>query len=120
MVHLKTTSVKRSILEARRRARVRLAKGANADEFVVIGEVDGSQIYVTAGKTVEDPGRGFHANPRDVFMYILEGKVEFEFEDGSREIVKPGTSLVLPKGLKHRCIFKELTIALESVYEKGL
>ena len=98
----------------------KLAEGMNADEFVEIAEADGLKIYVTAGKTINSSPHPLHKNPRDVFMWIIEGEIEFQFEDGKKSVVKSGECFVLPKHLKHQCIFKKLTIALEGVYEKGL
>jgi mannose-6-phosphate isomerase-like protein (cupin superfamily) len=117
---LKTISVQNAILKARQLAEGKLTQGTNADEFVRIGEADGFKIYVTAGKTIDAFSSKFHENPRDVFMWIMEGKVEFRFKGGRKTIAKSGKFLVLPKHVVHRCIFKEMTIALEGVYERGL
>ena len=62
----------------------------NADEFVEIAHVDGFKIYVTAGKTIDDSAFSFHENPRDVFMWIKQGEIEFEFEDKRKTVVKSG------------------------------
>ena len=92
----------------------------NADEFLEIAQADGFKIYVTAGKTIDDSPYSFHENPRDVFMWIIEGEIEFKFEDETKTIVKSGEYFVLPKHLKHQCIFRKLTIAVEGVYQKAL
>jgi mannose-6-phosphate isomerase-like protein (cupin superfamily) len=84
-----------------------------------IGEADRFRFYVTAGKTISSSPDGFHQNPRDVFMLILEGEVEFVFQNGKRTCVKSGECFVLPKQ-SHRCIFKTLTIAIGGVVEEGL
>ena len=112
--------IQEAIREARRLAESKLAEGTNADEFVEIAQADGFKIYVTAGKTINDSPSSFHENPRDVFMWIIEGEIEFRFEDETKTIVKSGECFVLSKHLKHQCIFKKLTIAVEGVYEKGL
>ncbi len=117
---LKTVLIQEAIREARRLAESKLAEGRNADEFVEIAQADGFKIYVTAGKTIEDSAFSFHENPRDVFMWIIEGEIEFKFGDERKTVVKSGECFVLPKHLKHQCIFKKLTIAVEGVYEKGL
>jgi len=117
---LKTMQIQEAIREARRLAESKLAEGTNADEFVEIAQADGFKIYVTAGKTINDSPSSFHENPRDVFMWIIEGEIEFRFEDETKTIVKSGECFVLSKHLKHQCIFKKLTIAVEGVYEKGL
>ena len=117
---LKTVLIQEAIREARKLAESRLAEGTNADEFVEIAQADGFKIYVTAGKTIDDSALSFHENPRDVFMWIIKGEIEFKFEDESKTVVKSGECFVLPKHLKHQCIFKKLTIAVEGVYEKGL
>lgn len=59
-------------------------------------------------------------NQRDVFMLVLKGEMEFAFESGEKTIVKSGEHFVLPKHLKHSCIFSKMTIAVEGVYEKDL
>jgi len=87
---------------------------------VEIGNADGFRIYVTAGKTVGDSQDPFHENSRDVFMLILDGEVEFLFQSGEKVDVKAEECFVLSKHLKHKCVFKKLTIAVEGVYEKGL
>jgi mannose-6-phosphate isomerase-like protein (cupin superfamily) len=118
---LKTVRLKQAILRAKKLAEDKLAKGENADEFILIGEADGFKIYVTAGKTLENLDlEGLHENSRDIFMIALEGKIEFKFENGERRTVKAGECFVLPKHLKHRCTFKKMTITIEGVYEKGL
>jgi mannose-6-phosphate isomerase-like protein (cupin superfamily) len=110
-----------AILKARKIAENKIAENQSADEFVEIGDADGFKIYVTAGKTVKNQNHEpLHENPRDVFMLIFQGEVEFEFENGEKIAVKADECFVLPKHVKHRCIFKEMTVALEGVYEKGL
>ena len=117
---LKIVSLENAISKAKELARSKLSKGLNADEFLEIGEADGFKIYVTAGKTVRDTPYPFHENPRDVFMLIIEGEVEFLFQNGRRTTAKAGECFVLRKHLKHQCLFKALTIALEGVFEKEL
>ena len=112
-------SVPKAILKARGIAENKLKEGVSADEFVEIGDADGFKVYVTVGRTLENP-TSFHENPRDVFMWIMEGKMQFEFEDGRKSVVKSGECFFLSKHVRHRCIFKELTIAIAGVYEKGL
>jgi uncharacterized cupin superfamily protein len=51
-------------------------------------------------------------------MLVLE--VEFTFEKGERVTVKTGQCFVLPKQLKHHCVFRKMTVAIEGVYERGL
>ena len=110
-----------AILEARKLAEEKLAVGESADEFVEIGEADGFKLYVTAGNTVKDEFPiSIHENPRDVFMLVLEGEIEFTFERGGKTTVRAGECFVLPKHLKHHCVFKKMTTAIEGVYEKGL
>jgi quercetin dioxygenase-like cupin family protein len=53
-------------------------------------------------------------------MLVLEGELEFTFKDGEKAVVKPGQCFVLPKHVKHKCVFRKLTVAIEGVYEKGL
>jgi quercetin dioxygenase-like cupin family protein len=108
------------IFRVKKLAADKLASHMNADEFMEIGDTDGFKIYVTAGKTIDNSLHSLHENPRDVFMLLLEGEIEFIFESGERETVKSGECFVLPKHLKHQCIFRRLTIAVEGVYEKGL
>jgi quercetin dioxygenase-like cupin family protein len=112
--------IQEAIREARKLAQSKLSEGENADEFVEIAQADGFKIYVTAGKTIHDLPSSFHENPRDVFMWIMEGEIEFRFEDETKTIVKSGEYFVLPKHFKHQCLFRKLTIALEGVYERGL
>ncbi|MDI6905398.1 MAG: cupin domain-containing protein [Candidatus Bathyarchaeia archaeon] len=118
---MKIVNLQEAISEAKKVAEKKLAIGENADDFVEIGEADGFKLYVTAGKTIKDEFPiSFHENPRDVFMLVLEGEIEFTFERGEKTIVKGGECFVLPKHLKHHCVFKKMTIAIEGVYEKGL
>ena len=111
--------IEEAIRKVRESAEKRLAKNKNADEFVQIGEADGFKLYVTAGKTIRNKNY-LHENPRDVFMLLLQGCMEFTFENGEKKTVRKGQYFVLPKHSKHGCIFKKMTIALEGVYEKGL
>ena len=115
---LKIVSLENAISKAKELARSKLSKGLNVDEFLEIGEADGFKIYIAAGKTVGDSPYPFHENPRDVFMLIIEGEVEFLFQNGRRTTAKAGECFVLRKHLMHQCIFKTLTIALEGVFEK--
>lgn len=114
---MKIVSLENAISKAKELARSKLSEEVNADEFLEIGEADGFKIYVTAGKTIGKPPL-FHENPRDVFMLIIEGEIEFLFQNRKRTTAKAGESFVLQKHLKHQCIFKTLTIALEGVFEK--
>jgi mannose-6-phosphate isomerase-like protein (cupin superfamily) len=118
---LEIVRLENAILKARRLAENKTAKNESADEFVEIGDADGFKIYVTAGKTIKDQSpHVLHENSRDVFMLVLHGEIEFEFENEEKTAVKANECFVLPKHTKHRCIFKEMTVALEGVYEKGL
>lgn len=118
---LKIVDFQEAILKGKRLAEEKLVKGENADEFVEIGEADGFKVYVAVGKTIKDRFPiSFRENPRDVFMLVLEGEIEFTFEKQEKTIVKAGECFVLPKHLKHHCVFKKMTIAIEGVYEKGL
>jgi mannose-6-phosphate isomerase-like protein (cupin superfamily) len=118
---LRIVNLKETILKAKRLAENKIAKGENADEFVEIGNADGFKIYVAAGKTLKDKNaQALHENPRDVFMLVLQGEIEFKFENGEKAIVKANECFVLPKHTKHSCVFKEMTVAVEGVYEKGL
>jgi len=109
------------ISEVKRLAEEKLAVGESADEFVQIGEADGFKLYVTAGKTIKDDFPiSFHENPRDVFILVLEGEIKFTFEKGERVTVENGQCFVLPKQLKHHCVFRKMTVAIEGVYERGL
>ena len=113
--------IEEAIRKVRESARKKLTENKNADEFEQIGEVDGFKLYVTAGKTIRSElTTPLHTNPRDVFMLLLEGSMEFEFEGGEKRIVKKGQCFILPKHVRHSCVFKKMTIALEGVYEKGL
>ena len=117
---LKIVNFEEAILKVKKQAENKLAKHENADEFVEIGDADDFKIYVTAGKTLEDKSpKAIHENPRDVFMLLLQGEMEFTFENGEKAIVKANECFVLPKHLKHS-VFKKMTIAVEGVYEKGL
>jgi quercetin dioxygenase-like cupin family protein len=117
---LKLSDIDEAIRKVRELAYRELAKGKNADEFVQIGEADGFKLYVVAGKTISKKIVSLHENPRDVFMLLLEGNMEFAFENGEKATVKKGQYFVLPKHVRHSCTFKKMTIALEGVYEKGL
>lgn len=118
---MKIIQLEEVVSKAKDLAEKKLATGQNADEFVEIGEADEFKLYVAAGKTIKDECQIlFHENPRDVFMLVLEGNIEFTFEDGEEISAGPGECFVLPKHLKHSCRFKELTVAIEGVYEKGL
>ncbi|MCK4424350.1 cupin domain-containing protein [Candidatus Bathyarchaeota archaeon] len=115
---MKVTDIKEAISKAKKLAESKLAEGENADEFVEIGEADGFKIYVAAGKTTKDSSPdSLHENLRDVFMLVLEGEMEFTFESKEKQTVKAGQCFILPKHLKHHCVFKKMTIAIEGVYE---
>ena len=117
---MKVVRLEEAISEAKRLAEEKLANGESADEFVQIGEADGFKLYVTAGKTIKDEFPiSFHENPRDVFMLVLEGEIEFTFEHVKKTIVKAGECFVLPKHLKHHCVFRKMTVAIEGVYENS-
>jgi len=118
---LKITKLEEVVSKAKKLAEDKLAAGENADEFVEIGEIDGAKLYVAVGKTVATQiSERLHENPRDVFMYLLEGEMEFTFENGEKQIVKAGECFVLPKNMKHLCVFRKMTIAIEGVFEKEL
>ena len=118
---LKIVDFEKAILKAKKSAENKIAKCKNADEFVEIGNADGFKIYVTAGKTLKDKSpQALHENSRDVFMLVLQGEIEFKFENEEKTIVKANECFVLPKHMKHSCVFKEMTVAVEGVYEKGL
>jgi mannose-6-phosphate isomerase-like protein (cupin superfamily) len=114
---LKIVSLENAISKVKKLARNKLTEGVNVDEFLEIAEADGFKIYVMAGKTFDVP-YPLHENPKDVFMLIIEGEIEFLFQNGKRTTAKAGECFVLRKNLKHQCIFKKLTIALEGVLEK--
>jgi len=91
---MKIVRLEDAISEAKRLAEEKLAVEESADEFVEIGEADGFKLYVTAGKTVKNEFPfSFHENPRDVFMLVLEGEIEFTFEKGEKTVVKAGEFL---------------------------
>jgi quercetin dioxygenase-like cupin family protein len=118
---LKVTKLEDAISKAKKLAQEKIVRKENADEFVEIAEADGFKIYVVAAKTVDRLSReALHENPRDVFMFLLEGEVEFTFEDGKRTRVKTGECFVLRKHLKHECVFEKMTVAIEGVYEEEL
>jgi len=118
---MKIVRLEDAISEVKRLAEEKLAVGESADEFVQIGEADGFKLYVTAGKTIKDDFPiSFHENPRDVFILVLEGEIKFTFEKGERVTVENGQCFVLPKQLKHHCVFRKMTVAIEGVYERGL
>jgi mannose-6-phosphate isomerase-like protein (cupin superfamily) len=118
---LKIVDFEKAILKAKKLAENKITKSENADEFVEIGNADGFKIYVAAGKTVKDERpQILHENPRDVFMLVLRGEMEFTFENGEKTIVKANECFVLPKHTKHSCVFKKMTVTVEGVYEKGL
>jgi mannose-6-phosphate isomerase-like protein (cupin superfamily) len=118
---LKIVDFEKAMLKAKKLAENKIAKSENADEFVEIGNADSFKIYVTAGKTLKDKSpQVLHENPRDVFMLVLQGEMEFKFENGEKTIVKANQCFVIPKRMKHKCVFKEMTIAVEGVYEEGL
>jgi len=121
MSGIKTVNLKDAISRAKQLAESKIANDENADEFVEIAEIDGYKIYVTAGKTIKNNAlNSFHSNVRDVFMMLLEGEIEFTFEHGEKVTVKTGECFVLPKHLKHKCVFRKMTVAVEGVYERGL
>jgi quercetin dioxygenase-like cupin family protein len=118
---LEIVNLKEAVSRAKKFAEEKLVQGENADEFVEVAEADGFKIYVTAGRTIEDVSpSSLHENPRDVFMLVLEGEIEFTFENMEKIATKAGDCFVLPKHLKHCCVFKTMTVAIEGVYEKGL
>jgi mannose-6-phosphate isomerase-like protein (cupin superfamily) len=80
----------------------------------------GSKSILQQEKLLRIKTKVFTENPRDVFMLVLQGEIEFTFNDGEKTIVKPNGCFVLRKHVKHKCGFKKMTIAVEGVYEKGL
>jgi mannose-6-phosphate isomerase-like protein (cupin superfamily) len=118
---LKIVNFEEAIIKVKKEAESKLAEHENADEFVEIGDADDFKIYVTAGKTLKDENpKAFHENPRDVFMLVFQGEMEFTFDNDEKAVVRANECFVLPKHLKHKCIFKKMTIAIEGIYEKGL
>lgn len=51
-------------------------------------------------------------------MLVLEGEIEFAFENAEKKVAKAGECFVLSKHMRHRCIFMKMTVALKGVYEK--
>lgn len=120
-MELRVRGLYEAVQTAQKLAQDKLAKGENADEFVELGETDGFKLYVTAGRTIQNEApASFHENPRDVFMLLLKGEMWLTFENGEKAIIKKGQYLILPKHLRHNCVFKKMTVTLEGVYEKGL
>jgi mannose-6-phosphate isomerase-like protein (cupin superfamily) len=118
---LKIVNLERAILKTRKLAQDKIINQQNADEFVEVAEADGFKIYFTVGKDIGTPSReALRENPRDVFMLVFEGEIEFTFEKEEKATVKAGECFVLPKHLKHRCVFRKMTVALGGVYERGL
>ena len=77
---LELLNLHEAIDKVKENAKEKLERGENADEFVNIGEADGFKLYVTAGQTIKDATpNSFHENPRDVFMLLFEGEMEFTF-----------------------------------------
>jgi len=105
---------------ARNLAREKLTQGKNADEFVRIGEADGFKLYVAAGKTISI--RPFQLMKILVMFLCCFSKErgELVLENHKKVTIRKGQYFVLPKHTKHHCFFKDLTVALEGVYEKGL
>lgn len=116
----KIRDIEKEIRTAKRLAREKTAKGEEADEFVEIGDADGFKLYVAASESKQQKPSSFHENARDVFMYIIDGRMRLTFEDGEKVVIKKGQCFVLPKRLRHQCFFEKLTVTLEGVYEKGL
>jgi mannose-6-phosphate isomerase-like protein (cupin superfamily) len=112
---MKIVFLEKAISKVKKMAESKLNEGKNVDEFLEIGKADSFKFYVTAGKTVDVPCPT-HENPKDVFMLIIEGEVEFLFQKERKKTVKSGECFVLKKNVKHQCIFRELTIALEGVH----
>jgi mannose-6-phosphate isomerase-like protein (cupin superfamily) len=118
---MRIVDLEKAIQEARELAQKKLAKHLNADEFVEIGDADGFKIYVAVGKTFRSEGPvAMHANLRDVFMLVLQGEMELAFGKGEKAVVKKDECFVLPKGVRHACTFRKMTVVVEGVYEKGL
>jgi quercetin dioxygenase-like cupin family protein len=87
---MKIVRLEDAISEAKRLAEKSAVK-ESADEFVEIGEADRFKLYVTSGKIIkEELPISFHENPRDVFMLVLEGEIEFTSERGEKTTVKAG------------------------------
>ena len=59
-----------------------------------------------------------HENPRDVFIQVLEGEMELSFAEGTKARVEAGEFFVLPKHVRHVCLFKRMTIAVEGVLRR--
>jgi len=118
-MRFKVVEFEDALKQVRKLAQEKLDEGDNADEFVELGDADGVKFYVTAGKHIRDVASDeFHENPRDSFIWVLEGEMEFTFENGEKTTVRKGQCFVFPKHLRHRCVFKKMTITLEGVYEE--
>ena len=115
---MKIVRMEDAISEAKRLAE-KLAVKESADEFVEIGEADRFKLYVTSGKIIkEELPISFHENPRDVFMFVLEGEIEFTSERGEKNS-ESRRMLCSTKTLNVSLVFKKMAIAIE-VYKKGL
>jgi mannose-6-phosphate isomerase-like protein (cupin superfamily) len=118
-LRFKVVEFEDAVKKARKLAQEKLDEGDNADEFVEIGDAEDVKFYVTAGKTIRElVSDTFHENLHDTFIYVLDGEMEFTFENGDKAVVKKGQCFVFPKHVMHRCDFKKMTIALEGAYEK--
>jgi quercetin dioxygenase-like cupin family protein len=51
-----------------------------------------------------------HSHPNEQLVFILEGSLRFEFDDGSTQLVNSGEILVIPSDLPHAAVALEDTI----------
>jgi mannose-6-phosphate isomerase-like protein (cupin superfamily) len=75
--------------------------GDSLFEFLVPAEASGGTITVFRSLMPEgfSPPRHFHTREDEVFM-VLEGDVAFDI-DGSRRLAGPGTTVYMPRGVRH-------------------
>ena len=91
---LKVSDFKEAVHRARTLAEEKSGRHENADEFIKIGEADGFRLYVVAGKTINKAlSSSLHENPCDVFMLLLEGEMEFTFEDDEKVSARRANAL---------------------------
>jgi mannose-6-phosphate isomerase-like protein (cupin superfamily) len=84
-------------------------KPAKLGEYLSIGNLNGQMLNVLQ---VENRTLNFHVHEQsDELFFCIEGSFELEFDDGL-VAVNQGDLIIIPKGIRHRPVVKELVKCL--------
>lgn len=74
-------------------------------KYQKVGQLNDHILYVIQGK---DRTLDFHNHNADEMFYVIEGKLQIEFEDGITDLAE-GDFIIVPKGTRHRPVAKSLS-----------